>query len=105
MKYFLLVVALIAAVVLLAMYVPVKDGRTLLDAEQIQSVVTGSVQEGSTSQDVEDDLPQPGTMYRWKDHNGNWQYGDRPPAGVAAEPVTLKETQRLDSLPQGSLTE
>jgi hypothetical protein len=44
-------------------------------------------------------------MYRWKDRNGNWQYGDRPPAGVQAEPVTLKETQRMNDLPQGALTE
>ena len=105
MKYFLLVVALIVAVVLAAMYVPVKDGRTLLDAEQVRSVVTGAVQDDDAAMDAQDDALAPGTMYRWKDRHGNWQYGDRPPPGVPAEPVTLKETQRLESLPPGALKE
>lgn len=106
MKYFLLVVALIVAVVLAAMFVPIKDGKTLLDPDALKSAMTdlsGSPMSGEQAD--ESDLPEAGGMYRWRDSSGGWQYGDRPPPGVQAEPVTLSRTQRMDALPTGSLNE
>lgn len=101
MKYLLIVVALIVAVILAAMYVPIKDGRTLLDASELEGI--GSQLQEQAGMDSADEMAQgalpPGTLYRWKDSSGNWQYSDRPPAGVDAEPVTLKQTQRLENLP------
>ncbi|MBA1146836.1 DUF4124 domain-containing protein [Ectothiorhodospiraceae bacterium WFHF3C12] len=32
---------------------------------------------------------QPRTVYKWRDRDGTWHYGDNPPAGVAAEPVKV----------------
>ena len=73
MKYFVLVVALIIAVVVAAMYVPVKDGRTLLDPDQVSAVMAGDGEGAGQTATAEDDLPAPGTLYRWKDKHGNWQ--------------------------------
>lgn len=92
MKYFLLVVGLLAAVVAALMYVPMENGQPLLQpdrARQALSDVTGLV--ADTDQDV---LP---VMYRWRDASGDWQFGKVPPAGVVAEPVEQKEIRTLSS--------
>lgn len=103
MKYLFLVIALVAAVVLAALYVPVKDGKPLLDPDQVKALASdpASALGGSISQAPAGE-PE---LYRWRDKRGNWQYGDVPPPGVAAEPVEVKPTKRLspEAIRQGKL--
>lgn len=37
------------------------------------------------------------TVYKWRDANGNWTYGNTPPPGVqaTAQELNLKETNRM----------
>lgn len=99
MKYFAIVLALIAALVAALMFVPVKDGQPLLDPERVKSSIdqaSGAVvgrEDAWLAEHVDD------VLYRWKDSGGNWQYGDRPPAGVAAEVVEKKSVRAVPADP------
>lgn len=97
MKYLLIIVALIVAVLAALMYVPVKDGKPFLDPKAVEKILDNPEQLMDSPAEVLQSEPV-ATMYRWKDSSGNWQYGDRPPPGVAAEPVTPKaQIQRLET--------
>ena len=99
MKYFLLVLALIAAVVAALMFVPVKNGQPLLSSDRVQSMVedaTGQQVPGldsSSGDGIDQDV-----MYRWQDSAGRWQYGQRPPPGGAAEEVEKKSIKTVPAL-------
>jgi hypothetical protein len=95
MKYLLIIIALLVAVAAALMFVPVKDGKTLLSPGQVQEMLKSAgapVPEVMQEADNAEVLP---TMFRWRDSKGNWQYGDRPPPGVEAEPVEEKKVQSL----------
>lgn len=99
MKYFLLVIALIIAVVAALMFVPVQNGKPLLSPERVKATIEQTGIQVETAVDSgawvdEDSLNQ---WYRWKDSHGNWQYGDRPPAGVVAEPVEKKSVKTVSA--------
>lgn len=103
MKYLLLVIALGAAVVLAVLYVPVKDGKPLVEWQQLEKTVKDpSRVMGHGGRADSQAAP---TMYRWRDSNGNWQYGDVPPSGVDAQPVKVKPAKSLspEQIRQGSL--
>ena len=91
MKYFLLVIALIAAVVAALLFVPVKNGRPLVGVDQVQDVV-------EQSGIVMGDEPQAAVLYRWKDSAGKWQYGDHPPPGVPSEMVEAKSVKTVPAV-------
>lgn len=100
MKYLLIIIGLAVAVGAALMFVPVKDGKTLLSPGQVQQMLesTGAPVPEMAGDDSAEVLP---TMFRWRDSKGNWQYGDRPPPGVEAEPVEEKSVQTLkDYKPQ-----
>lgn len=97
MKYFLLVIALLVAVVAALLYVPVNDGRPLVDIKQVQATLDQSVA-GLPGDDVADGdwmADHGDVLFRWKDSAGKWQYGDRPPVGVKAEMVEKKSIKTL----------
>ncbi len=107
MKYFLLVIALIAAVIAAALFVPVKDGKPLVALDQVKAtldqaadaVPVGSNAGGDWMADHGD------VLFRWKNSSGQWQYGDRPPAGVEAEMVEKKSIKTVtaeESLPSAA---
>lgn len=113
MKYFLLVIALIIAVLAALMFVPVQDGKPLLSPERVKATIeqTGIQMETAVDNGGWVDEASLNQWYRWKDSRGNWQYGDRPPAGVVAEPVEKKSVktvsagqplESLDTVPQDS---
>lgn len=98
MKYFLLVVALIIALLAALMFVPVDDGKPLLSPSRVKATLE------QTGVQMLDDHPDGwvdeaalNQWYRWKDARGNWQYGDRPPPGVNAEPVEKKSVRTLSA--------
>lgn len=99
MKYFAIVLALIAALVAALMFVPVKNGQPLLNPARVKSSIdqaSGTIvgrQDAWLSEHVDD------VLYRWKDSRGNWQYGDRPPPGVAAEVVEKKSVRTVPADP------
>ncbi|MDF1779678.1 MAG: DUF4124 domain-containing protein [Alcanivoracaceae bacterium] len=101
MKYFLLVLALIAALVAALMFVPAKDGKPLLDPERVKATVEQTSDRITERQDGWIDEAEMDVLYRWKDKNGNWQYGDRPPKGVEAEIVKKKSVKTIPA--DGSL--
>lgn len=43
-------------------------------------------------------------VYRWKDANGNTQYGERPPEGVTAQRVALRAEPSVAPAPQADST-
>lgn len=96
MKYLLLVIALMVAVAAAAFFVPVKDGRPLLQWGQVKAVVKNPERVLKHPRVLTGDTQQQGTtLYRWRDSNGNWQYGDVPPTGVDAQPVNVKPARTL----------
>lgn len=102
MKYFLLLIGLVIAVLAALMLVPVENGKPVLDPDSV-----GQLLSESTSMVVageEEVLP---AMYRWRDASGQWQYGQVPPPGVAAEPMEQKDTRTVspEALRQGALPE
>ena len=99
MKYFLIIIALVVAVAAALMYVPVKDGKPLLSPDQVKATLdsAGTQLPETVLTEETDVLP---TMFRWRDSKGNWQYGDRPPPGVEAEPVEEKGVQSISEYDQ-----
>lgn len=102
MKYFLLLVGLVAAVLAALMYVPAENGRPVLDPDSMRQLLSESTSMVIPAE--EEVLP---AMYRWRDESGRWQYGQIPPPGVRAEPVEQKDTRTVspDALRQGALPE
>lgn len=92
MKYFLLVIALAAAVLAALMYVPMENGQPLLQPDSFRQGINEAT--GLLSDEQENELP---AMYRWRDASGNWQFGQMPPPGVLAEPMEQKEIRTLSS--------
>ncbi|MEE4251362.1 MAG: DUF4124 domain-containing protein [Alcanivoracaceae bacterium] len=99
MKYFLLVIALAAAVVAALMYVPMENGQPLLHPDRFRQGVADAT--GLLSSEPQDELP---AMYRWRDSSGNWQFGQVPPPGVVAEPMEQKEIRTMspEAIRQGT---
>lgn len=95
MKYLLLVVFLAVAVVLTGLYLPLRDGRPLLAGDRLDNVFREM--ETVSGGNIPESLKGQGTpsYYKWRGPNGNWQYGDRPPPGVDAEPVKSGRVQTL----------
>lgn len=95
MKYLLLVIFLAAAVVLAGLYVPLRDGRPLLEGGRLDRVFQSM--EDVSGADVPDSVggQRVPSYYKWRGPNGNWQYGDHPPPGVEAEPVEAGRVQTL----------
>lgn len=97
MKYFLLVIALIAAVVAALLYMPVKDGKPLVDINQVKATIDQAAGTAAGQSDAETDwmADHGDVLFRWKNSDGQWQYGDRPPAGVQAEMVEKKSIRTV----------
>ncbi|PKM22642.1 MAG: DUF4124 domain-containing protein [Gammaproteobacteria bacterium HGW-Gammaproteobacteria-14] len=89
MKYFFLVLVLIAAVIAALLYLPVDNGRPLLSPDTVKAWV-----EPVDAESAPMEAPE---MYRWQDSQGRWQYGSYPPAGVQAEPLAKKQVKTLSS--------
>jgi hypothetical protein len=103
MKYFLLVIGLLAALIAALIYVPMKNGEPLLHPDKARQLLneTTKLLPSTTESKVEEELP---AMYRWRDASGNWQFGQVPPIGVEAEPLQRKEVRSLsaDEVRQGA---
>jgi len=102
MKYFLLLIGLVAAVLAALMLVPLENGRPALDPDTVRRLLSEST--SMAMQAEEEVLP---AMYRWQDQAGRWQYGQIPPPGVRAEPMEQKDTRTVspEALRQGALPE
>ena len=98
-KYLLLIVVLIVAVVAALVFVapPENGGRPEL---VLPWQVDGDDRFGGRERDAA--LPgrngQP-TLYRWREPDGGWAFGDAPPAGVEAEEIRHAPVQRAPSPP------
>ncbi len=90
MRYLLIVIVLAAAVVAALFTVPAKNGEPLLDWQHVEQ----NWQEPQTliGDGPDNLLKESGetTLFRWRDPQGNWQYGQIPPPGVDAEEMTIK---------------
>ena len=90
MRYFLILLALVVAVIAALFTVPMKNGKPMLDWQHVKE----NWQEPDKL--IEDGVEglagksQETTLYRWRDPQGNWQYGQIPPPGVDAEETTIK---------------
>lgn len=93
MKYFLIIVALIVAVVLAALYAPIDNGKPLLSPDTLAQAISSGEMPIITPSTASGTVP---SMYKWQDKDGIWQYGQTPPPGMSAEPVQLNETQRME---------
>lgn len=90
MRYFLILVVLIAAVIAALFTVPLKNGKPLLDWQHLEA---NWQQPDKLIEEGVDGLvkkSQETSLYRWRDQSGNWQYGQIPPPGVDAEEMTVQ---------------
>lgn len=94
MKYFLIIVALIVAVVLAALYAPIDNGKPLITPNTFEQAISSGEIPTITTSSQSSTVPN---MYKWQDQDGIWQYGQTPPPGISAEPVQLNETQRMET--------
>ena len=103
MKYFLLLIGLVAAVLAALMFVPAENGRPVLNPDSMRQLLSESTSMVVPAEE-EEVLP---AMYRWRDESGHWQYGQIPPPGVKAEPLEQKDTRTVspEALRQGALPE
>jgi len=103
MKYFLLLIGLVIAVLAALMFVPAENGRPILDPDSVGQLLSESTSMVVPGEE-EEVLP---AMYRWRDASGQWQYGQIPPPGVNAEPMEQKDTRTVspEALRQGALPE
>ena len=90
MRYFLILLVLIAAVVAALFFVPLENGKPLLNWQQVE----GNWQDPDQLLDggVESlvNKSEQTTLFRWRDPQGNSQYGQIPPPGVDAEEMTIQ---------------
>jgi hypothetical protein len=112
MQYLLLVIALAVAVALSMAYVPMREGGSgapEMMPEQLEDMAPGMSSRDGVSDDgatsSRSDARQRGKSgyYRWRDEDGSWHYGQRPPAGVdeyeriESGPVTTKSPEQIQS--------
>ncbi len=90
MRYFLILLVLIAAVVAALFFVPLENGKPLLNWQQVEDnwqdpdqLLDGGVESLVNKSELT-------TLFRWRDPQGNWQYGQIPPPGVDAEEMTIQ---------------
>lgn len=95
MRYLFGITLLVVAVVAALLLVPGDDGRPMLNPDRVQALTHDAVRTVAPDRSgwVEQDAAA--TLYRWRDADGNWQYGDVPPPGIRAEPVEKKEVKTV----------
>ena len=90
MRYFLILLVLIAAVIAALFFVPLENGKPLLNWQQVEDnwQDPGQLLDGGVESLV--NKSEQTTLFRWRDPQGNWQYGQIPPPGVDAEEMTIQ---------------
>jgi len=95
-----MLVVLVVIVGIFPFILPLKDGKPLLKWSDISMPKQLKVPALSDLPDMPD-LPDVSdlysgssdvsvTVYKWRDANGNWHFGDAPPADVSYERITVK---------------
>ncbi len=86
--YLILLVVILIAALMAPYFLKGPDGQTLMKAEIPVELLPGAVGEGDT-------------VYRWKDAQGVWQFGEAPPEGIDSQPVVLENDARITPLGTG----
>ncbi|MDX1804690.1 MAG: DUF4124 domain-containing protein [Alcanivorax sp.] len=98
MRYLLIVIVLAVALVAALFMVPVDHGRPLLNWQYAKNHWQQPEQWLDDPKAVlNSHQSHARELYRWRDGAGNWQYGQIPPSGVQAEPVTVKAPTTITS--------
>ena len=96
MRYFLILIALIVALGVALFTVPLENGKPMLDWQHVEE---NWQQPDKLVDEGLDGLlgkSEETTLYRWRDPQGNWQYGQTPPPGVNAEETTVRPVDGFD---------
>ncbi len=91
MRYLLIIIVLLVVVLAALFTVPLGGGKPLLDWQHVEQ--NWQQPERLLNRKISPWMEENGEsaeMYRWRDPQGNWQYGQIPPPGVQAEPFTVK---------------
>ena len=91
MRYLLIIIVLLVVVLAALFTVPLGSGKPLLDWQHVEQ--NWQQPERLLDRKISPWMEESGDsaeMYRWRDPQGNWQYGQIPPPGVQAEPFTVK---------------
>ena len=98
-KYLLLIAVLMLAIVAALVFVsPPENGA------RPELVLPWQVDSGDRfwRRDADGGLPaqdEQATLYRWREPDGSWAFGDVPPAGVEAEAIRQAPVQRMPAVP------
>ena len=97
MRYFLIIVALIAALLAALFTIPLGGDKPLLNWQHVKE--NWQQPERLFDKGLSPWVRQSGEteLYRWRDPEGNWQYGQIPPPGVHAEAVTVKDPKTISA--------
>ncbi len=96
MRFMLIIIALLAMVLAAIFMVPLGGGKPLLDWQYVER--HWQQPERLLDRRISPWFEENGEsveMYRWRDPQGNWQYGQIPPPGVQAEPFTVKAPETI----------
>jgi len=91
MRYLLIIIVLLVVVLAALFTVPLGSGKPLLDWQHVEQ--NWQQPERLLDRKISPWMEESGEsaeMYRWRDPQGNWQYGQIPPPGVQAGPFTVK---------------
>ena len=97
MRFLLIIVVLLLAVLAALFIVPLGGGKPLLDWQHVEQnwQQPEKLFDGSLFPWLE--KKGDAELYRWRDPDGNWQYGQIPPPGVSAEPITVKAPDTISA--------
>ena len=98
MRYLLIIIVLLTVVLAALFTVPLGGGAPLLDWQHVEQnwQQPERLLDGEISSWTEEN-GESAEMYRWRDPQGNWQYGQIPPPGVQAEPFTVKAPDTISA--------
>ncbi len=96
MRYLGIFVVLAGVIAALLFNVPIGHGKPLLDWQQARDNWTQPAQWLTTSWSSGGRSGEK-RVYRWRDATGSWQYGQIPPPGVSAEPITVKAPDTISA--------
>ncbi|MEQ3683021.1 MAG: DUF4124 domain-containing protein [Alcanivorax sp.] len=97
MRFLLIITVLLVAVLAALFIVPLGGGKPLLDWQHVERnwQQPAKLFDSNVSPWLEK-KGQTG-LYRWRDPDGNWQYGQIPPPGVSVEPITVKAPDTISA--------
>lgn len=93
----LLAIGVLLIVIVVGFMLPLGNGKPLLDADYLQQHWRNPHYLLANPAGLWRQNSGEAVLYRWRDPDGSWQYGQTPPPGVAAEEITVRAPTTISS--------